>query len=124
MAGQPTPPPKVLPPEIRPYYGLIDHWFPLIRPLFLGGYVRGASFDMPGHFKDDESCRPQSGTYCRQIFSEPHPFHRGVVGVKDWQSWLRCKLVIYITCYYVYVGLVLTPFLGVKKTSEDNDRHS
>ena len=31
MAGQPTPP-NVPPSEIRPYYGLINHWFPLIRP--------------------------------------------------------------------------------------------
>ena len=31
MAGQPTPP-NVPPPEIRPDQGLINHWFPLIRP--------------------------------------------------------------------------------------------
>ena len=31
MAGQPTSP-NVTPPEIRPYWGLIDHWFPFIWP--------------------------------------------------------------------------------------------
>ncbi len=40
------PPGHVAPPRnSRPYEGLIDHWFPLrrpkIKPLFLGGYVRG-----------------------------------------------------------------------------------
>ena len=39
-----TYPPLITPPqEIRPYAGLINHWFPLTRPainpLVLGGYV-------------------------------------------------------------------------------------
>ena len=32
MASEPTPPNVPPPPEKRPYLGLINHWFPLIRP--------------------------------------------------------------------------------------------
>ena len=44
MASQPTTP-KVPPLEMKPYEGLINHWFPLIRPyqtlISWGGYGRG-----------------------------------------------------------------------------------
>ena len=47
VAGQP-PPPNVLPPEVRPYQGLINHWFPLIRPhqtlISRGWYIRGVGW--------------------------------------------------------------------------------
>ena len=46
MASQPTPPgPRTPPRNSRPYQGLINQWFPLIRPaikpLFLGGGTLG-----------------------------------------------------------------------------------
>ena len=40
MTGQPTPP-KRTPPEMRPYSGLINYWFPLIRPAIKPLFLRG-----------------------------------------------------------------------------------
>ena len=40
LTGQP-PPPKRTPPEIRPYSGLINYWFPSIRPAIKPLFLRG-----------------------------------------------------------------------------------
>ena len=48
-------PPKATPPrEIRPCWGTVNHWFPLIRPairaLFLGGGTLGSHDNVCGPF--------------------------------------------------------------------------
>ena len=41
-------PPKATPQYIRPYYGTISHWFPLIRPAIRAGYFLGETVALGG----------------------------------------------------------------------------
>ena len=75
------PPPKRTPPEIRPCYGVINHWFPLIgpaiKPFFLGAVRWGG--------------RLTSHDNCSQLMTLSH---------SAWSRWMSTEVILLVGVFF------------------------